>query len=61
METRGLILIWGFLALSVTSIVFGFYFKDVWYGALAQFIGFVGLGVWVVGVFMLLNAMNSDI
>jgi hypothetical protein len=60
METKGLVLIFGSLALLVMSIIAGAVISGpVGHGLLA--VGILGMMAWLIFVFYIASAMNTDI
>lgn len=61
MNTQGLLLVWGTLALAVVAIVLGYAMSPVpWAKALVA-VGMLGLAAWVCFIVWLVNAMTTDI
>lgn len=54
------LLIFGSLALCVGAIVFGLWMHNG-YGMILLVVGIIGCVAWLVGLFGLANALNSDI
>jgi hypothetical protein len=60
METKGLVIIWGALALFVVLIIVGAILSNpIGHGILA--VGVIGIVFWCGSVIWLMNAMNTDI
>lgn len=60
MDTQGLVIVFGSLAVVIGMIVFGAFIGGQW-GRTLLAVGVLGVIAWVLGALWLANAMNTDI
>lgn len=61
MNWQGNVIVWGGLLLCIVLIIVGIWLPHSWYARTLLAAGIVGGIVWVIGIFQLAIAMNSDI
>ena len=61
MNTQGLLIVWGSLALCVVAIAVGYSFEPALWARALFVIGIMGSLAWICFVLWILNAMNTDI